>query len=167
VATRRSKQRREENVPSETGAIPPGERAEVVEELDGRPTTGGSAPGGAPTGLRHQADTLGLAGAHPRTGGALPSGAGGGTGTGAGGLATGIGGIGGTRNLPHGAGRGRRTAAPSEFGGLEATETEQTEREDLGAAKAGQESTRSGTGGGEPESAPATTVRGAGSGRLK
>ena len=167
MTTRRSKRRTDENIPSESGAVHPEERAEVVEQLGGRPTTGGSGPGGAPTGLRHQTDTLGLADASPRTGGALPSGAGGGTGTGAGGLATGIGGIGGTRNLPHGAGRGRRTAAPSEFGGLEATETEQTEREGLGAAKTGQESTRSGTGGGEPESAPATTVRGAGSGRLK
>jgi hypothetical protein len=89
------------------------------QELGGRPTTGGSEPGGAPTGLRHPSGLPsrtagGMAGAP--SGGASPTGAGGGTGTSSGGLASGPLGIGGTRNLPHNAGRPGGSVVPGDSG---------------------------------------------------
>jgi hypothetical protein len=89
------------------------------QELGGRPTTGGSEPGGAPTGLRRPSGLPsrtagGMAGAP--SGGASPTGAGGGTGTSSGGLASGPSGIGGTRNLPHDAGRPGGSVMPGDSG---------------------------------------------------
>jgi hypothetical protein len=137
-------------------------------DLGGPPTTGGSMPGGEPTGLRHQTDMLGLGGgmggAH--TGGMLPTGAGGGTGTGAGGLATGIGGIGGTRNLVHGAGRPAYGPAPlgESAGGPLTADTAQPGSAPQGA-QGGEASQRTGAASAEPGKSPSGTVRGAGSGR--
>jgi hypothetical protein len=73
----------------------------------GRPSTAGDAPGGQATGLRREEATPAQS-APPTTvgtGGAMPSAPSGGTGDSAGGLAEGPGGVGGTRVLPHGAGR--------------------------------------------------------------
>jgi hypothetical protein len=135
----------------------------------GPPTTGGSIPGGAPTGLRHQTDMLGLGGGMggSHTGGMLPTGASGGTGTGAGGLGTGPAGIGGTRNLPHGAGRPSYGPAPrgERAGGLETTDTALPGARADGAVETGEAGSRGGNAGIEPNRSPAVSIRGAGSGR--
>lgn len=74
----------------------------------GRPTTGGTGPGGAPTGLRRAS---GVPERQPAegpgsvaSGGAPQVGPSGASGISAGGLAAGPAGIGGARNLPEGAG---------------------------------------------------------------
>jgi hypothetical protein len=147
----------------------------------GKPTTGGSAPGGAPTGLQHRTDMTGVGGRVPSgcggdvtrgpsateaipegdvTGGARPSSAVGGSGVGAGGLATGPAGIGGTRNLANGAGRpaGAYGTAPSE-------PTQTSEEDVVGEANAAEQGLRPGPADLESDLGGSTTFQGTQTGR--
>ncbi len=140
-------------------------------EFGGPPTTGGSAPGGEPTGLRRGAGYPDMLGgeAGVQSGGVLPVGAGGGSGTGAGGLATGIGGAGGTRNIPHGAGRPAGAPGTSSGSGMGPADgiqdIEQEGGSGIPAAEAGEASANTGDAGGETEDEPERPVRSAGTGR--
>ena len=155
--TERDETRREEHNPTD-----PDDAADT-----GPPTTGGSAPGGEPTGLRRGSGVTSGGAAGMSLGGTLPTGAGGDSGTGAGGLGTGMGGAGGGRNIVHGA--GRPSFDPTPLGdaseGPTTTDTTLTAGEHTGAMAA-EASSSTGSGGVEPESSPDSTVRGAGSGRV-
>lgn len=144
-----------------------GEREDFAErepQPSGHPTTGGSAPGGAGTGLKHPEappglDVGGMLGVG--AGGARPTSGIGGSGTGAGGLATGPTGTGGAQNLAHGAGRasGALGTAPSEPG--------QTSEEDItsGANTAETDNSRGYLGDLQSEPGPSSTFEGTQTGR--
>ena len=83
------------------------ERAAEQQRESGPPTTAGTGPGGASTGLGHAEGYPVSApeGAGPAVGRILSTTGAGSSGTGAGGLASGRGSDGGARNLAHGAGQ--------------------------------------------------------------
>jgi hypothetical protein len=92
--------------------------ADQEQRAAGEPTTGGSAPGGAPTGLRQPhgvPSAIGGIEGGVRSGGTPPMQAGGGSGTSVESLAQGPGGTGGMQNVPHGAGRPGETTPPGEL----------------------------------------------------
>lgn len=105
----------------------------------GRPTTGDTGPGGAPTGLRRAS---GVPERQPAegpgsvaSGGAPPVGPSGASGTSAGGLAEGPAGIGGARNLPEGAGHPSEATRHAESDTpVEVTEQGRLRRRDGAAA---------------------------------
>jgi len=137
-------------------------------DLGGQGTMGGSKPGAAPTGLRHESGITSGGAAAPPTEGIPPSGALGGSGTGAGGLGTGPAGTGGTRNLVHGAGRPTYGPSPRPASDvvLPTDDTAPIAADHTGAL-GGEASSRTGATDEEPQAAeaPTTTIRGAGSGR--